>query len=283
MPRFILLIALCFVPQLAWSQSLGEGLNAGYSLIESGEAEAAMEHFLKLQKDAPESNEVRYGLGVAQYERGLSTAENEDPEGGLSYLQQAHGNFTELVTMAEPVLSNNARYAAANSSAQLAKLSASTGEWEKMLSAFKSSIRAYEDVLSLEPEHRAARRNLEHMRYTLKTMLQNPPPEQKKPEGGDGEEEGEQGDDEEEGDQPGEENQEDEKQDTEEQGDQNSEPQEGEKPGASGQEESTSMDLNLNQENIQAILQSLEDVNREEQKKLRRSKLKPQVSDGKWW
>lgn len=283
MHRYVVVVALCLSAQVAWSQSMNERLNAGYSLLGSGDPEGATQHFLKLQSDAPESEAVRYGLGVAQYENGLSAIENEDNEGGVARFEAARANFGDLVTDGDPEYSHSARYAAANCSAQLAKLSANSGNWEQMLSAYKESIRSYEDVLSMDPEHAAARHNLDHMRYALKTMLQNPPPEQKKPEGGDGDEEGDEGEDKEEGDQAGEENSDEEKENSEEQGDQDSEPEDGEKPGASGEQESSSMDQHLNQENIEAILQSLEDLNREEQKKLRRSKLKPQVSDGKWW
>lgn len=39
----------------------------------------------------------------------------------------------------------------------------------------------------------------------------------------------------------------------------------------------------LNRQNIEAILQSLEDLARDEQKNLRRAKRLPQISGGKWW
>ena len=151
---------------------------------------------------------------------------------------------------------------------------ASVGDVNKVL-----TIVAYEKVLRQQPDHAGAKTNLNHARYLLKTMLQDPPQEQQNADD-EGGEEGEQGRNEQQSEEG--ENSEQEGQEGEE------EPPEGEDesdPSESGgdPQDASAQTQPLKDQNIEAILQSLEDKNREEQKNLRKAKGPPKIREGKWW
>ena len=195
-------------------------------------------------------------------------------------LYQARDGFDALRNTRDPFLKRHAPFNAANSAAQMAKHLDPKEQYNERVQALQDAIQAYDALLRMQPDHGGAETNRNHARYLLKTMMQDPPPEQERADDGDGGEDGEQGENE---------------QDTQE-GDQDQEGEEGEQEPQEGDEDSSDNENPggdpqdsalegdpLEDLNIEAILQSLEDKNREEQKNLRKAKGPPQVRGGKWW
>jgi len=274
--RNLLLIAFVCVPWLAvHADSLNQRISDGFDLIEAGDTETALATFRTLQTEQPDSDLVQYSIGYAQYEQGLKQLNGEQSEAGVATVQQAKSTFDALSNSPDAFISKSAQYNAANCTAVLAKNGAPEQEYKEALATYRKSVDAYEQVLEDQPEHVVARKNLDHIRYLLKSMLQNPPPEQEDQEDqkGDG--------DPEEQNKDGEQNEDEEsnsEQDEDQDGD--GQPQENDQQGPT---KAPSEPQQLDRQNIEAILQSLEDQNTEEQKKLRRARTPSQVKAGKWW
>ena len=309
MRRVCTVIACLFVATGVFAQDVRERLQGGFQQLDAGAVDEAMTTFRDVQTDDPESDLVQYSIARAQYEQALRDADS--PQDALEPLHAARAAFDNLTTSEDPFVRENALYNSANCSALIAKHSATEGNHEESVKGFEDSIRGYEEVLEKHPDRVEARGNLNHMRYLLKKMLQNPPPpeeQQEQQEGEEGEEDenqeqsegeeqeqqseqdGEPSDEESEGESSpeseGEESDQDQgeqEQDEQDQGDadpseqeQEGDPQPQEGEEGEGQEP-------LSRQNIEAILNSLEEEDREEQKNLRRSKIAPRMKGNKWW
>ncbi len=264
-----------------YAQGFDSRFEEGYTLLRAGDPDGALESFHQLLTEDPESEFVQYSIAAGHYEKGLKELEIEASEEAIEQLRLARNGFNTLRNAKDPFLRDNAPFNAANSTAQVAKHYDPDEQYDRRVQALRDAMVAYEKLLRQQPEHAGAKTNLNHARYLLKTMMQDPPPEKKNidPEGG---EEGEQGrsDQEREGEQS--ENDEEGEQDPPE-GDEN-ESNSSEDPYNSGDPQDTSREIQPPEdENIEAILQSLEDKNREEQKNLRKAKGPPRVRAGKWW
>lgn len=271
MRRIWLAAGLLLLAARAVAGAFDDALEQGYAKLRAGDLDAAMTVFRDLQTDEPESDLVYYSVASAQYARGLAEIEAESPEDALAQFQEARSAFRALAASRDRFIRDNASYNAANCTAQSAKLSVGLGDHEASVKAFEDSIAAYVEILRTNPDHAGAQKNLSHMRYTMKQMLQNPPPQQQQVQSKDGDEDGE--------------NQE------------KKEPEKQEEKGEdSEQEKGADQDANKNgpkpqdqemepssRQNIDAILKSLEDLDREEQKNLRRAKGPARVRGRKWW
>ena len=286
-------IVVAALAATASAQTLNERLKEGYRQLDAGAAEKALAAFQDAGIDAPESDVVDYTIAHARYNRALSALSGDAMPAAIEDLEAARSAFRELETSSDPFVRENARFNAANSAAQIAKASMASGEQEQTIAMFEEAISAYDDVLRQNPNHEEARRNLDHMRYLLKRMLQNPPEQQEEEQQQEGEEnsEGEQEKDEQgeegEGEQSENEQQGQEGQSESEQ-QENQDPSGGENDAdadeaSGGEEENAEQDQEQNRQNIEAILQSLEDQDRQEQKDLRKSKAQPRIRNGKWW
>lgn len=269
------------------AQELRERLRGGFDQLGAGAVDEAMATFRDVQTDDPESDLVHYSIARAQYEQALLDADS--PEDALESLFAARAAFDELTRSANRFVRENASYNSANCSALIAKHSAAEGNHEETVKGFEESIRGYEEVLEKRPDHNGARNNLHHMRYLLKKMLQNPPPpeEQEPQQEGDGEEqeneEQPEGEGEAQEEEPEQEGEESEGQPSEEEGASEPSDQEQEREPQPPQGEEGEEQEPLSRQNIEAILKSLEEQDREEQKNLRRSKTPPRVKGNKWW
>lgn len=274
---------------VAFGDSLGEfesRLKQGFNLLEGGDTQGAVAEFRDLQVAQPESEVVTYSLASAKYKQGLLDAKNQAPEDAITRFSEARTAFDELHASEDPFIRFNAAYNAANCSAQIAKNSIGSGKHDETVAAFEESIQEYERLREQRPDHEGVQTNLNHMRYLLKTLMQNPPPEQQQQSGEGEEEEKQEGEDEgeqeEQQQQPSEEEQNGEPNE-EEQQDEQQETQENPQEFNSSAEENQEETEPLNRQNIEAILQSLEDQDREEQKKLRRADEPPRIVNRKWW
>jgi tetratricopeptide (TPR) repeat protein len=265
----------------------------GYTYLNNGEYEKALEAFNELKTDMPDSSLVDYSIASTFYKKGvagLPAEDAEDKEGTLTIFQDAKKRFEELASLPEPFLKANAPFNSANCSAQIAKMYHPTEDYSPRLEALKAAIKDFDKVLFLDPDHESAKRNRDHLSYLHKKMLQDAPPEQKQADEGDGGDSENEGEEEQEGEDPSE-GESEEKEDSDKDGqedDSEGEPEEDdsesdEETQQGEQQQSSENGKTAEEANIEAILESLEEINKDEQKNLRRAKRAPQVKGGKWW
>jgi len=274
MRRLVCIIAVLIAPA-GLAEDFGPRFEKGYEALRGGDPDAALASFNELLTETPDSELVRYSIAAAEYGKGVKDLEAGEVESGMANLNKARGDFEGLMGAETPFVRDQAGFAAASSSAQMAKHYNETEQYNERLEALQRAVAGYEQVLAANPKHAGASTNLNHTRYLLKKMLQNPPEDQKKSNDDKGDE-GQDG----QNDQPGDQGQQPEQQDQP-QDQQNEEAPSDQPPGEPQQQKSTGDPTE--DENIQAILDSLEDKNREEQKNLRKAKGAPKVVDGKWW
>lgn len=263
MLKYGLLCILFMLPTSAQAADYFDGrFKPGYEWLQQGEFDQAQESFEQLKTDTPNSEWVDYSIASVIYERARSLRDTEDVEGAIEQFLEAKSRFSTLARTKDSFLREQAPLNAANSTAQIAKLYTPEEQYKERVQGLKNALVDYDTFLGEFSGHPVAQRNRDHVSYLLKQLLRNPPPEQEE------EQEGEEGEEESEGEESEGEEQENEQEDEPEP----SSPQQGEE-GKSPEEQ-----------NIEAILESLEAVNQEEQKNLRKSKQYPRVKQGgQWW
>jgi hypothetical protein len=177
--RSVLLIVLAVTfASVAQGESFASRYNAANDLLREGKTNDALDAYRDLQIDDPESPRIYYGEGLAQYKRALdATKANEFVEGSHPF-DEAKASFEKAQSAASTEVRRNARFNRANTIAQYAKHPGPNADQEMLKQAFEESIATYEEILEQDPDHKGARQNLDHMRYLLKKMLQNPPEDQ---------------------------------------------------------------------------------------------------------
>lgn len=275
MPKPILIPMLMLIGVCAAAEDFGPRFQKGYGHLQAGDPDAALASFNELLTETPDSDLVRYSIATAEYAKGVKSFGAGDAEAGVQGLSKARSDFDSLAASPTPFVRREAGFGSANASAQIAKHYNEQEQYKERVEALQTAVAGYESVLDRYPDHEAAATNLNHTRYLLKKMLQNPPKNenQSKDEGNEGES-GDQNQQDQEGDQPQDQQPEDEQGDNQD----DQEPQEGDPQDQKSTGERTKEDAN-----IEAILDSLEDKNREEQRNLRKAKGAPKVVNGKWW
>lgn len=255
-------------------------LEEAHALLDNGDVDGAVALYRDLQTDDPESDVLYYNMGRAHYEGAMQEADLEAHEDALASLEQAKEALEKVLNSPDPEVRRNAAYNHANCVAQVAKLSATAQKHPETVEAFELSVAEYEDFLRQHPDHQGARNNLDHMRYLLKSMLQNPPPPRQQQGEGDGENQDQQqqqqdqdkGPEEEQDEQQGEQQPQAQEQDQSDQRDQSDDSEQ------SPEEESPPED----RQNVEAILQSLEDIDEQEQRETRTQRPDTRLRND-WW
>jgi Ca-activated chloride channel family protein len=269
---------------------LDSELSKGYAHLRAGDTDEALNIFRQLLTESPDSELVRYSIAAAQYKRAEQLFDSGDTDQANEAMSQAQDIFGELARSETKGLNENAALNWANGFTEKADHFDSKDQYQERVQALQQAVTAYESVLSEHPNNERAKANLDHARYELKRMLQEPPPDQQKSEDNQSGDQGDQGESQD--DQSGEQEKQDQDQDEEqqpsdEQQDQQDENQDQDSQGNQNQQQNQSGKSNqqkeLDRQNVEAILQSLEDRDREEQKNLRKATGLPQVRNGKWW
>lgn len=301
-------LVLAAGPAAAQEETFAERVEAGRQLAMRGEYDEALAVFRDLQTDRPDADLLEYNIGCVEYERALSDIRADAGEPARAALDAARQSFQKAAAAANPEIRRRAAYNEANAVAQWAKLAAAAQEHDQAVEAFESAVAQYEAVLARYPDHAEARHNLEHMRYLLKRMLQNPPespPSQSSPQPDENQDPGEQDENEqgdaqpseggEQSDQPQDRQDEQNESTGEEQEPELGQEEDEEQQGPGGGEDSEPQEertaaRDLNDEpptaeerrNLEAILQSLEDQDHREQSNRERlpSRFQPAAE---WW
>ena len=160
------------------AESFNARLEKGNAVLRSGDPDNAIAQYHDLQTEEPESEVLYYDIGCAQYGQGMKDVDAKAAEDAITAFQEAKGSFEKVLGASDPEIRANAAFNHANCVAEIAMQSAAAQKYQETVDAFKESVAEYERFLKEHPGHQDARNNLDHMRYLLKSMLQNPPPPQ---------------------------------------------------------------------------------------------------------
>jgi len=175
MRRFIPVTILCFAAAVAAADSFRERLNAANEMLRKGDPESALDLYRDLRVDEPESPELQYNTGCAKYQEALRAIENDAAGPEENPFEEARASFQKALATGSGPIRQDSAFNSANCLAQYAKHLPPDADQQVLVDAYQQSISAYEDVLRQFPDHQGAQNNLDHMRYLLKKMLQNPP------------------------------------------------------------------------------------------------------------
>lgn len=181
--RNIYCIALLVVLAGASSsaRSLERGIMEAQELLEAGKVGPALEMLQELRVDYPDAGELRFGIGCAWFAMGEQQAARGDVEEAEGAYAEARSAFGALVHDAKPRLAREAVYNHANCLAREAMLIDPDLDYAGAVAAFRRAVEAYESAIETYPNHAGTRQNLDHVRFQLKRLLQNPPDEQAQP------------------------------------------------------------------------------------------------------
>ena len=144
---WILVLLFAASPRPASASELKKALEQGQAAYSSAEFEAAANHFVAAQLEAPDKAEIAYNLGNSRYKAG-------DYDGAI----QA---FRQVLDADDAILKEKARYNMGNAYFRKGDLD--------------TAIENYEAALSLDKTDTQARENLEF----VKVLKANPPPEKR--------------------------------------------------------------------------------------------------------
>lgn len=284
-------------------------LEHGNQLLRGGDADGALAQYRDLQTDDPESALLYYNIGCAEYKRGMQETELKAARDATQSFQQAKAAFEKVRVAPDPALRKEAGFNYANSLTREAEQAGGAQQYEQSVKAFKDAVAAYEQFLKDYPDHAGAKKNLDYVRYRLKSMMQNPPPPQQDQQGDKKEEQQKQDSDQQKDqqNQSGEQDKQDqekkegqdkqdqqksEQEQKEQQEKQDEEKKEGQDQQDQAQQEQAKQEQGKQEQakdagkderqNVESILQSLEDTDKREQKEVRNQRT--DIRMGKdWW
>jgi len=259
-----------------WSGSFDRGFKRAEAQWRRGNAAGALETYRELLVEYPDSEALLFGMGCAQYLQGERDLEMGAPAKAPAAFAEANASFERLQAARDRRLRVSAGFNRANCTVQAVKLMPPERH-EEQVSGLRAAVAAYEDVLRDAETSRLRERaaqNLDHARYLLKRLLQDPPkeaeqqgpaPRRGNPDQGEAEK-------------PPEE--------FEGHGKEEASPEKEEESSESSNAASMSSQAQgqnvLDKPEIEAILQSLENIDRREQKVLRNARGPVRVR-GDWW
>lgn len=277
-------IALC----AGCGDSFHEHLADARALLEAGDPAAALDAYRELQVEHPDSEPLLYSIACAQSALAWEAAEAKRPSDETAALfRAAADSFRRVRTSRNREIRERAGYNMANSVAQSALSTAQGAERKTAVAVIEESLREYEAFLDAFPDHRDALHNLDYMRYHLKQALQEPPEKKpaepsedlsnpSDPEHQPTREPAQQEDREEMAAAPGQ----------EEELEQLAQPDESEAPSASqrvrAMDQDTRSEPRKGRETIEAILQSIEELDRREQREKPRGEI-AEHGPREWW
>lgn len=178
MRKRVYLAAVILIPLAVSAESLHDRIQQANGLLKSGEVDKALDAYHELQIDHPDSPVLDYNVGCAEYEKGVRTIQSDKKSADKAALSRAVDQFNRAMQSGDPKVSNSAAYNRATTLAQTAKLLGNDEPQPERVKAFQDAIRAYEDVLKADPDNEGAKQNIDHLRYAMKLATLPPPPQQ---------------------------------------------------------------------------------------------------------
>lgn len=268
MRNFLLVALLSVVALNVSAQTFKERLEEGNRLLREGNHTGAETAYSDLLLDEPESDVLQYGIAASQYHKGLWFLEEKMKEDLTTTFSKAAEEFGTLAASQDSFVRRNIDYNIANAKALIAKNPREGIKPEVLIAYFEEAIMGYEEALRKYPDHASAKKNLDHLRYLLKKKLQDPS-QQQQGEGNDSNEGDQKPSDQEQEQQDGDEEQEENQQ----------------QEGQQSQQESTGAPNNQqspDRQTIEAILESLEELDKREQQHTRNRRSQVRILKN-WW
>lgn len=178
MPKSVLLATVMLMPLAVSAESLHDRIQQANGLLKSGEVDKALDSYHELQLDHPDSPVLNYNVGCAEYEKGIKAVQSDEKSADKASFSRAVDQFNRAMQSDDPKVRNSAAYNRATALAQTAKHLGKDNPASDRLKAFQDAIRAYEDVLKTEPDNEGAKQNIDHLRYAMKLATLPPPPQQ---------------------------------------------------------------------------------------------------------
>ena len=175
MRRAYLLLATILFVAVPASASLESELRGAYGLAEQGDFEQALEALENLEVDYPDQPGIDYTAGTILYRKAQGLAEGGVPDEAAAAYDAASKEFAGLTSHANERVALDASFGRANAMAQSAKMLATPETFKEGVAALRGAEQAYVELLKRAPEHPGAQQNLDHVRFTLKQLLQNAP------------------------------------------------------------------------------------------------------------
>lgn len=166
---------LCFGSRDADAASLSRLLQEADKLLAEGDVAEALAAYQDIQVEFPEAEAAQFGIGCAQYIMGVGQSNANAAEASAASFSAAEEVFRRLSIAKNKTIRERAAYNRANTVAQTAKMIPAAEKYKEAVAALGGAVSAYEGVLRDYPEHRFAAQNLNHVRFLLKELLQNPP------------------------------------------------------------------------------------------------------------
>jgi tetratricopeptide (TPR) repeat protein len=180
--RFIACAVMLSFAFSAHAESFHERLAAANALLQQGLYDEATSALQELKVDHPDEPAVDYALGAAQYQRAEGLRAAGKGEEAMAAYQDAETRFSGIAQHADSGVANAAAFARANALTQQAKLTASSEKYKESIAALRNAEAAYVELLTRDPGNTGAQKNLDHLRFQLKQLLQNPPQNETPPE-----------------------------------------------------------------------------------------------------
>jgi Ca-activated chloride channel family protein len=292
----------------AHADSFRSRLKKGNAFLKSGDAESALREYEDLKTEDPENKYLYYNMGRAYYKSGESEMELNSPEDAINSFKSAKTNFDKAANSPVAELSRQAQFNAATCGLRLGEQLSKGGKYQEAVDSYRSAIEQYQALLAKNPNNEAAKKNLDYAQYQLKRMLQNPPPppekqqQQQQQDQKDqkdqqqdqqqNQKDQQQGQQEQQKDQPQQDQQQQEQKQAEQQQGQDQQKQEaqqqqGQQAAAAQQDQQNQQgqakqDKDEEHQNADALLQSLEDVDKREQKEVRNQRTSVDINKN-WW
>lgn len=180
--RSALAVLIAAISLHAAAEPRGARLQHAHDLLKSGQHKAALEAYQELQVDAPDAPVLRYGIATAHYRIGEAQASEGAPQPARAAFEQAAELYASLRAGDDAAFEAAAWFGEANARTSLALTQLEQLPYPEAVGALRTAAEEYEALLARHPEFEKARQNLDHVRYRLKLLLQNPPESEQQPE-----------------------------------------------------------------------------------------------------
>jgi len=170
---------LCFYSGAA---SVEQGLRDARQLLDKGDPDGAISLLKEAQVDSPAASELRFGIACALFVKGEHLLKSGAAEESKTAFAEARSLFESLEKDPQERIAREAAFNRATVIARQALEIANGDDYAAGVAALRNAVQAYETAVTRYPDHPEIRQNLDHVQFRLKQLLQNPPPEQEKPE-----------------------------------------------------------------------------------------------------
>jgi len=169
----------CFVLTVS-AESLADALARGAQLQRSGQSAEALQCLLEARVEHPESIALLFAIAGAEAALGDRLLEGHDLEGAKKSFDGARETFERCA--GDPKLAAAAAYNAATCLLRVDVVLERKQDHEARVENLKAAVEAFADLVESWPDQERARKNLDHARYRLALLQQNPPKQAKQDE-----------------------------------------------------------------------------------------------------